>query len=214
MVRGKRQPALQANFAAPGAPLAVAYQPLYDSNVQLEVFAVTDNGSVHGLWKFNNSKWQAQFSLGSDGFAFAKAPITATFYPAQKELAVITTDSATSSKLAWKLNNGAWATCAAPLELGTGTTLCDRGPTVAAAQAASCTKLFRDFATGGGWDRIYQQPAFEACQVSMGLRKACDDVNGTVSITIDTRYTGDTDYHMRQALICVPKFRTIRLAIN
>jgi hypothetical protein len=194
---------LQANFAAPGAPLAVAYQPLYELHVQLEVFAVTNNGSVHGLWKLNNSKWQPQFSLGSDGFGFAKAPITATFYPAQKELAVITTDSATSSKLAWKLNNGAWATCAAPLELGTGTNVCDRGPTVAASRAAACTNLFREFARGGA---ILKDSQFKACEVSMGLEKACDDANGTLSPTTDTRYTGDTDYHVRQALICVPKY--------
>ena len=123
---------LQTAFAAPGAPLAVAYQPL---NEQLEVFAVAGDGSVHGIWKARNSAWKAQFSLGAGGFAFAKAPITATFYPAQNELAVITTDSATSSKLAWKLDNGSWATCAVPLEFGTGTTVCDRGPTVAARPA-------------------------------------------------------------------------------
>jgi hypothetical protein len=197
---------LQSAFAAPGAPLAVAYQPL---NEQLEVFAVAGDGSIHGIWKAKNSTWKAQFSLGSGGFAFARAPITATFYPAQNELAVITTDSSTSSKLAWKLNNGSWATCAVPLEFGTGTTLCDRGPTIAAttgpvAQAARCTALFRHFGKNNGWDFIYEQPALEGCIQTMGLEKACNDINAGVAVSYDQRYTGDPNNN-RRALICSPR---------
>jgi hypothetical protein len=197
---------LQTDFAAPGAPLAVAYQPL---NEQLEVFAVSANGSLHGLSKARNSQWGGQFSLGTGGFAFAKAPITATFYPAQNELAVITTDSVTSSKLAWKLNNGAWGICAASIELGTGTTICDRGPTVAmangpAAQTARCTALFRKYASNNGWDITYGDPALEKCIKTMGLEKACNDINAFVAVSYDQRYTGDPNNN-RRALICSPR---------
>ena len=55
---------LASQFRRTGRAAGGGLSARYDTDAQLEVFAVTDNGSVHGLWKFNNADWQPQFSLG------------------------------------------------------------------------------------------------------------------------------------------------------
>jgi hypothetical protein len=92
-------------FAPPGAPVAAVFQP---RNNQVEVFLVSNDGTVWDIWKMQNGPWQPAIALTEPNFAPAGAAISAVVQPRNDQIEVFVIDRNGALRDMWKEHNGPW----------------------------------------------------------------------------------------------------------